>query len=281
MNRLRLLPVLFLVLAWLAAPAFAADRAGMVVDVQGGARLVENGSARKLDLLAYVPTGARIEVDAGGQAAVSLYATRTVYRLTGPAVAEVRADGIHGVSGTPVAARALAQKLVASAQPGNRVHGAVRMRDVATDIALVAPAADAVLLAAPTTLRWDAVLPGPYTVAIAPAQSPQAPLATAEQADTFWTLPPLALQPGTTYRWTVTALHDGEPRTATGSFTLASPDVVELLDAIRPADDAAIEEWVLYAAVLREQGLHEDARATWARIAERRPDLAKARQLAR
>jgi hypothetical protein len=91
---------LLCLVGWVSAHAAGpADKAGMVVDVQGTARLVSGGASKKLELLAYVAPGARIEVDAGGRASVSVYAARSVYQVRGPAVVEVKADGLSAISG--------------------------------------------------------------------------------------------------------------------------------------------------------------------------------------
>ncbi|GAB6196786.1 hypothetical protein [Lysobacter xanthus] len=280
MNPIRRLAAVLLALAAVSAMAAPPPKAGMVVDVQGPARLVADGASKKLELLAYVAPGTRIEVDAGGQAAVSLYASRSVYRIVGPAVVDVGATGLVPVSGAAPVARSLAQKLVASAQPGNRVHGAVRMRDGATDLALVTPETGAVLLHAPGAFHWEATVPGPYTLVLLDLERPGTPLVSAQAQQTTWMRPAdLALVAGHAYRWSVSA--PGSAAAASGEFTLAATDVVDLLGAIEPAADAAVEDWVLYATALQEQGVRDEARAAWKKIAAMRPDLAKAKVMAR
>lgn len=277
----RILPVLLALLACALVQAAPPGRAGMVVDVQGAGRLVVDGAPRKLELLAYVPAGARVELDAGARASISLYATRSVYQVVGPAVVEVGDAGMNSVSGAAPAARSLAQKLVASAQPGNRVHGAVRMRDVAADIALVTPENGTVLLAAPVGFHWEANVAGPYRLVLADAASPESPIASAEAGAGNWMLPAdVRLVAGRTYRWSVAPAAAGDA-VATASFTLADEATRDLLRSIEPAADAPIEDWVLYAAALQEHGVRDEARMAWRAIAAKRPDLGKARQLAR
>lgn len=272
-----------LILFLLALPGIAMagppDKVGMVVDVQGASRLVVDGASKKLDLLAYVSPGARIEVDAGAVVSVSLYATRSVHQIKGPAVVQVAAEGLESVSGTAPEARLLAQQLIASAQPRDRVHGAVRMRDAATGLALVTPENGTVLLRAPANFHWEATVPGPYSLTLSEAAAPGEPLLTTQAQQTTWMASgEVVLEPGKSYQWTVSA---PGAAAATAVFSLAPADVTALLAGIRPAADAPVGDWVLYATALQEHGVRDEARDAWKAIARMRPDLAKARILAR
>lgn len=280
MTPARILLSVFLAIAAAVTWAAPPDKVGMVVDVQGTSRLVVDGASKKLELLAYVSPGARIELDAGAQVSVSLYATRSVHRLRGPAVVQVGAKGLQSISGAEPETRQLAQGLVASAQPRDRVHGAVRMREAATDLALVTPENGTVLLRAPTTFHWEATVAGPYKLTISESASPARPLLEIQAQQTTWLASgQLAMEAGKTYGWTVTA--PDAAVAASAVFTLASAEVSTQLAEIRPTPEATVEEWVLYAAALQEQGIRDEARDAWKTIAKMRPDLAKAKILAR
>src|SRR5436190_1068741 len=78
-----------------AAQAVAATEqgvVGMVLDLQGAGQLVDKGKAGKLQLLSYVKPQMELRLEPGSKASLSLYATRSVYQLKGPAVIEIGAD---------------------------------------------------------------------------------------------------------------------------------------------------------------------------------------------
>jgi hypothetical protein len=51
-------------------------------------------------------------------------------------------------------------------------------------------------------------------------------------------------------------------------------DAASLLD-LKPEENAALEEWVLYAAMLQNKRAFAEARMVWQLIARQRPDLLK------
>ena len=281
MTMLRL-SLMWLLLATVFTPSIAAtpdSKVGMTVDVRGSARLVNGENVKKLELLAYLTPGARIEVDAGASTSISLYATKSVYQIKGPAVVQIVGNELRPISGNAPEARSLAHNLVASAQPQTRVHGAVRMRDSLTTLALVTPENGSVLLRVPSAFHWESTLPGPYGIALFDASALEVPLLKTQVLQTTWVVERPVLQPGHEYQWAVTVA-DGAS-TAAANFSVASVEVVELLASIRPGFDAPVEEWVLYATALQEHGVRDEARDAWKTIAQKRPDLTKARHLAR
>lgn len=285
---LRLIPATILLAASFATnstPSSKTDaRIGMVVNVQGSGRLSVDGKSKALELLAYLEPRMQLELDAGSKASLSLYATRSLYQLTGPALVEVGADAIVVLKGNAPLVKPLAQRLVLAAQSGNRVHGAVRMRNAGSKVALVIPENGTVLVKVPVVFHWEAAEVGPYDVTITAADAPETILATAQVRETTWKLPVgVQLKHGDTYRWTVSLAmpRDGGADSGTGQFSIVSEADAELLAGLQPATDAPIEEWVLYASTLQERGIRDEARVAWKFVAGQRPDLKKAKQLAR
>ena len=260
MNRLALL---LFSLCCLVLPAHAAsdDPVGMVLDLRG--------DAAPLQLLGYVKAGQQIRLGAQATASVSHYGSKLVYQLTGPLLAQVEPNGIRVVKGAPAQTRSLAEKLVRAAVDPRLSPAAVKMRAL-SDVTLVTPLNRAVLFGARPRFAWMAE-GGSYRVQVDELDGKR--IASGSSASGSWELPDdVALAPGTGYRWTVThADPDGEQASAT--FTVATSAEREAVVALRPAPDAAIEDWVLYAAILDGRRFDEEARDAWRAIAARRSDL--------
>lgn len=259
--------------------AAGTPRVGMAVDVQGGVSAGKAGKMQRLELLAYLEPGTRVELAAGARASLSMYASRTVVLLAGPGVYEVGDKAIRALSGAPPVSKPLGQKLVLAAQPADRIHGAVRMRDAAR-IDLVAPVDGEALVAPPARLEWESADPGPFTLTVSDESTGEALVETKVDAPAWAAAEGAVLRPGGQYRWQVTP---APPSTSvrTGRFRVLTSEEAASVAAARPSPDAPIAEWVVYASTLRDAGVVTEARAAWRHIAEKRPDLARARQLAR
>jgi hypothetical protein len=260
------LALLFLSLCFLVLPAHAGadDPVGMVLDLRG--------DAAPLQLLGYVKAGQQIRLGANASASVSHYGSKLVYQLNGPLLAQVEPNGIRVLKGAPAQTRSLAEKLVRAAVDPRLSPAAVKMRAL-SDVVLVTPLNRAILLGARPRFAWMAE-GGSYRVQVDELDGKR--VASGSSAGGSWELPEgVALVPGTGYRWTVTRGDpDGDQASGSATFTVATNAERDELAALRPAPDAAIEDWVLYAAILDGRRFDEEARAAWREIAARRSDLA-------
>ena len=280
-RKLALLPLLSCVLA---GPVRAADppAVGMVVDVQGGVQVIEQGRKAPLQLLARLAPGTRLELPPQSHASVTLYGNRSVYRLTGPATADVTRDDIKVVQGKPPEVKAMGERQVASAPTGAMVAGAYRMRTIqlVTPMVLASPENGSVLLDTRPTFVWEGAADARFNVVI--QQLGGGPSYRATVSGNRWALPEgTRLSHGAGYVWSVTADSAAEPTTATGRFSLATQVEVDQFTALLPAETDPIEDWVYYAALLQQRQVRTEARQAWQRIARERPDLQRAAELAR
>jgi hypothetical protein len=269
--------------AALALPARAADVIGMVLDLQGPAEVTENGVAGKLQLLANLAPQTRIELPAGSKASLTLYATRSVYRLSGPIVVETARDGLTVLRGQAPEVKRMGEKLVSAPQTGTLIAGAYRMRNlrIAPPVVLTSPESGSVLLDTRPAFSWETADRGPYTLTLRAESGGLSYNARVEGRS--WSLPEgIQLEHGKTYEWKVSyQTPNGEPRAAEGRFSLATRADAEQFAAMRPADGDPIEDWVFYAVLLRQHQVRDEARKAWQRIGVRRPDLARAAEPAR
>ena len=275
MNRLALLFLnlcLLLPAASLHAAASTGDPVGMVLDLRGEAR----AGAAPLQQLGYIRPGQQLRLGSDGRASVSHYASKLVYQLSGPLEARVEANGIRVLKGAPAQTRSLAEKLLLAAVDPRLSPAAVKMRAL-SDITLVAPANRAMLLGPRPRFAWKAEAGGSYRVQVDELDGTRVASGTSDSDN--WELPAgVQLAPGGGYRWTVTHTSpDGEQTSGSATFGIAAESERTEVLALRPALDAGIEDWVLYASILQGRRLDEEARAAWREIGARRPDLVPVR----
>lgn len=282
-QQLALLPVLVFILA---GPASAADppAVGMVLDVQGAVQVIDKGQVSPLQLLARLAADTRIELPPQSRASLTLYGSRSVYRLTGPATVDVTRDDIKVVRGQPAEVKAMGEKQVAVAPMGTLVTGAYRMRGlpVVSPMVLTAPENGSVLIDNRPAFTWDAAPGSRFNVMV--QEQGGGPLYRSTASGNQWALPDgVRLRYGAGYVWSVSPQEPAaaEAPTATGRFSLATQAEVEQIAALLPSDADPIEDWVFYAALLQQRQIRAEARKAWQRIARDRPDLQRAVELAR
>lgn len=271
-----------LALVMQAAIAVPSDGAvGMVLDLQGAGQIQDKGEVSKLRLLAYLKPQMRIVLEAGSKASLSLYATRTVYQLTGPAVVEIAKDRLSLLEGKPPVAKSMAEKLVAAAENANVIPGAFRMRSIAPKLVIVSPENGSVLLDRKPTFSWAGTESASYDIAI--YDDANMLVANTKIAGNKWQMPAESmLAGGHVYRWTVSYVspEDNKVYSTAAHFSLATQAEAAQYAELKPAGEAAIEEWILYASMLQNRRMLGEARAVWEHIVKRRPDLERPQALA-
>lgn len=257
---------------------------GMVLDVQGPVTVSENGSTTKLQLLAKLASQSRIRLAADSKASLTIYATRSVYRLTGPALVETTKDGLSLLQGNPPEVRFVGEKLTVAAHANSFIAGAYRMRNMglSSKIVLNFPESGSVLLDTRPRFTWQAAEPAAYTLTLE-GDAGNLIYSTTVNA-TAWSLPEgIQLEYGRSYRWEIhyVSPKSGKIRSASDRFTVATRAEVEQVAELKPAEDDPIEDWVFYAASLQQRQMRSEAREIWKRIAAERPDLEAAKEFSR
>ena len=280
------LALTLVLLGALIGPASSAESAavGMVLDVQGAVQVMEKGTSSPLQLLARLAPETRIELPPQSRASLTLYSSRSVYRLIGPATVDVTKDNIKVVRGQPPEIKLMGEKQLAIAPTGTLVTGAYRMRNLqlASPMVLTAPENGSVLLETRPVFAWDGAQAPRFSLNL--QEQGGGPSYRATVTGNEWVLPEgVRLRYGKGYLWSVTAegLAGGETSGATGRFSLATQAEVEQIAALMPGDTDSIEDWVYYAALLQQRQIRAEARKAWQRIARERPDLQRAAELAR
>jgi len=251
---------------------------GIVLDLQGQAKVLDQTPARKLQLLSYLKQNDQLQLEEGSKLSISLYANRSVYRFVGPALILAEKDQIKLLKGKAPEVKQVKEKLVLGAETGQLLTGAIRMRQLPPKIAVLTPENGALLLHAPLELNWAALEKTVYDIRI--VDEDENLMIEAQSQTNSWTLPlHLKWIPGRAYKWSVSFIseRDGGRYMSSGEFRLADESTLLELSQLKPNQTAMIEEWVLYAAHLESKLMFQEARETWKKIAQIRPDLERRR----
>jgi hypothetical protein len=276
MNAMPRYCLAFLLALWASACLAGPPTAGMVLDLQGPAELSNKGERAGARVLDYLTPGAQLVLPAGSRASVSHYGAKMIYRLTGPVQVEVEAGGLRHLSGSPLQTASIAEKAVTAALHPNLGPAAMKMRAL-PQIEVRSPANGGSVLLTRPAFRWNVKEAGSCQVDL--MELPDRPVAQGKVTVQAWDLPArVELAYGKSYRWTVACTSgDGKARAASATFSLPSKADADMIAGLAPAQEAGVDEWVLYATILKEWNMTDAANEAWLRIAARRPDLGHAR----
>jgi hypothetical protein len=266
----------------LAMAASDNDVVGMIVNLQGGGEVVAGDASSKMQLLQYVKPKMQLKLEAGSKASVSHYQSKMIYQLSGPAVVEVDADGLKAISGNAPVSKSMAQKLVVAAADSNLMPAAVRMRDAISPITIATPKNGSVLVKTRPVFTWNAFESTSYDFKLEQKTGAEV-LHTKVDAASIELPAGVNLEYGKSYKWSVSyvAAADGKVNMAEGEFSVLPEADAQNMLSLKPAADAPIEEWVLYASTLQNRHVFEEAHEVWRQIAVQRPDLKVVQNFAR
>ena len=280
---MRWIALLFASLVMVSAHA---QSVAMVTDVQGRATTQPvSGKPLVLAITTEIAGDATVRLDAGTRLSVLYMVSGDEYQFAGPAQVRFAKTAPQVLSGAPAQKRAAAQaKQVAVRVSGVTQAGLVMRGGSGTGrLQLLSPVGSRILGVAPQ-FRWK---PMPMAAAYRFRLTNQLGqlLHETEVQGTDYQLPAgVVLAEGASYTWEVLARSpDGRGEAGISSFSLAPAALATEAAALRPGNDAAVAERVLYASWLELQLLRDEARRQWQALLADRPDdpglLAMAGQL--
>lgn len=256
-----------------ATAAFGADGIAFITNIKGDISV--DGNVRPA-LLSELGRGQRIVVGKDSQASVMYIASGKEYILPGPADYIIKDTEVTGSAAMPPKTRDTAWRTTNKvlAQVGQTSAASVRMRSigkpkVANEMKLVYPTQGAVATLQPT-FRWradDPKVPGEFMLL---AVGQERPLHLAKAAGGSYRIPARLLAPDTEYAWTIAVAGN---ELGSGRFRTLAPDALAQVERRRPSDKADFSDRLLFALMLHEMGAVQEARESWARLAQERADL--------
>lgn len=257
-----------------ALPALAQSIA-MVTDVSGKAVL--QGGRSTLTIMSELPADAKVQLDGGTRLTAVYLASGDEYAFTGPAQIQFGAREPQALSGAAPRKRttALAQagkgamirvsgvSQAGFVMRGGRASGRIRLLSL-TGTKTLEPGPE---------FRWQQAN-GVARYRFRLLDDMGKPLHEAEVEGTAYALPAsVALREGVAYSWELSArFSDGRTYTSNGDFSLATKELRDQAQALRPAEGAPVAERVLYAAWLEHAHLKDEARKHWQALLADRPD---------
>jgi len=269
------------ILAFLLAipTALAAQGVAFFSDLKG--EVAVDGA--RPNILSEVSRGQKINVGRDSQASVMFTATGKEYLLKGPGDYTVKDTEIGGAIMPPVSRstdwRASPKVLTQVAQTS---AASVRMRSIAkpkedANVRPVFPAKGNISTLQPV-FRWradDAKAASEFTLLVVGQEKP-VHVAKAVSGGSYRV--PAKLKPETEYVWTATSAGS---EVGAGKFRTLSGDALARIEKRRPGERSEFSDRLLFTMLLQEMGATQEARESWARLAQERADLPELSALAR
>ncbi len=265
------LALLLGVSVFVTPPVQAADAVAMVTDLQGSARLTEEGRQRPLALLEYLRPGHEVRLGKNARVTLIYFQSGTQYVAGGEGTVRIAATKPEVAGGATLVGSETRQAALAASARKDVVQGALVMKIVPQPIQPLSPVDTRVLNAHPVFVWMSPKAKPPFQITLTDANKQV--VARADVKAMRFELPAsVTLMDGARYIWRVEGrTSKGDPVIGEASFDVATAAERDKVNQARPAAGAAFSERVTYAAILDGMGFRDDARQLWRQLAAERP----------
>jgi hypothetical protein len=256
--------------ALVQGPVVSAQGVVMISDLAGSARLGATGKA--LGLTQEIPAGAFLVLDKGAKVSVLNMKTGEESTFAGPG--KFRFDAQGKATGLVPANQRKIQALqgVVQLRPGALAQASVVMRSAPERAeAPMSPAGPWILTPTPE-FRWkSAGAKATYHFKLKDAQG-QVLFELTQEECAIQVPEHMALAEEAPYTWMLeTTLPDGSQTRRSGDVKVLPRAVREQIEKSRPGPDATFADKLVYAVMLEQYDLHDEAKATWQALAKAHP----------
>jgi hypothetical protein len=247
----------------------AAQAVALVIDRTGAVLTTKQGVVTAVPVLAALPTGTRVQLQANSSVTLLYLRTGDEYTLTGPGECELKVGG-PSFDATKMQRRATEIGAPVRLRVDNITLGGVVMRS--GNPRPLYPVGQ--VMVRPAQLAWSSLLSeARFLVDLRDASG--ALLMHEQTAGLSLLFPPdIPLEAGQRYAWAVSLADDDEATATISSFEMASVEVQARALRLKPLDTAPFAERVVYALWLEQAGAVGEARQFWETLAKERPDEA-------
>ncbi len=254
-----------------ARTVLAADAVAMVTDLQGPARLTDEGRQRPLALLEYLRPGHEVRLGKNARVTLIYFQSGTQYVAGGEGTVRIAATKPEVAGGATLAGSETRQAALAASARKDVVQGALVMKIAPQPIQPLSPVDTRVLDARPVFVWKSPKAKPPFQFTLTDANK-QAVTRADAKATRFELPAGVTLADGARYAWRVEAkTAKGETLVGEASFEAATAAERDQVRRARPTPAAAFSERVTYAAILDGMGFRDDARQLWRQLAAERP----------
>jgi len=253
-----------------AADNSNADAVAIVTDLSGTAETQNESARANVAVLTEFSLGARATLQAGAKLVVLYLKTGDQYELGGPCLVRFGGDAPESVDGAaPIKRRPMSGKdgTPIKIRPGALTQAAAVVRSGPGKPVPALSMASTVTLERRPVFRWKEVERGLEYQFVLKDSSGAALFSQTVKGGSLQLPEQIELHYGDSYGWSIgTRSGMGQNYLSQYSFKVADEAMRAMVENYRPADDAAMAEWVAYAAWLDQMGLRDEATGQWTRI---------------
>ena len=284
------LGTLLLVLMAPAQSALPAGKTGdepvaMITDLKGVVTVHGAQGDQNADMLMSLEPGAELRIPAGGSITLVYYGAARKYTYAGTDTVNIGAAAPNAASGALGESHVIAlatETGLGARQVQELVQGGMQMRslDPRKRIRLKNPVRTVVLEPTPV-FSWEPLEPNTqYRFTL--RDDAGLTLLETLMGSTRLRLPQeIKLRDGVSYTWQVEArAASGNAYAAAAEFSLLPAAQRVLIEGKRPAPDAEVSEFLVYALMLQQNNLRYDAGKAWRALASYRPESGLLQRLA-
>jgi len=265
--------LLLLLSSLLPLQVLAAETVAMVTDIVGEVAVNSDGQKKPLNILDNVATGMQIDIAEQAKLVLVYLDSGKEYAVQGKTMVNIGAKQINLESGQSISGKDLNKYRDVQFKPVNALQAAAEMRSgSAKHIKLRLLSLNGVkTLQVRPTFRWQAIKPGlKYQFELFNTEGET--LLEKQLTETSLQLPQdMLLSRGKIYSWEIsTQLPNRKRYTNFTDFSVVSKKEFEMVNKLRPDESASVAELVLYASVLEQLLIRDEASRYWKKIISKR-----------
>jgi len=275
-SRLLLLPGVVFVLISSSPVVSAREAIAMVTDLTGKASITTDGDKKACEILMSLYAGDEINVVEGSKLTIVYFNSAKEYIFSGNTLISVKSEGPKNNRGSKAETRELAiikdSVLLPSGENYSQAAIVLRGERKKPKIKLIYPVNSKVIDPRPT-FEWLPIEKVIQYRFILTDESGRTVIETLANGNSFKLPVENNIEEGVLYSWQVEArLSTGAVYSNSTSFSLIDEDELEKINRLRPKDKATYSERVVFAILLEQMGVRDEAYDYWKALASERPD---------
>jgi hypothetical protein len=248
----------------------------MVSDFEGTGSIKVAGNKEPADILIELATGAQISLAEGSKLSLFFFESSEEYAYEGPVEILIEAQQPKLLSGNAADTRNLNMAKLAGIAADDEDGiglGVLKLRNFEKPKLQLLSPVDTTVVAMHPKFSWLPV-EGATTYEFSLSNELGKQIASAAVTDHSIELPDgTQLISGAEYTWEITTqIPDAQEYSAHAYFTVAEQEVMDQVEASRPAPTASFSEKVVYARLLEKLGSKQDAKTIWQELDALKPN---------
>jgi len=275
-TRLLLLFGVMFVLISSSPIIFASEAIAMVTDLTGNASITTDGDKKVCEILMSLYAGDEISVAEGSKLTLVYFNSSMEYTFSGSALINVKSEGPKNNRGSKAETRELAiikdSALLPSSENYSQAAIVLRGARKHPKIKLIYPVNTKVLDPL-LTFEWLPIEKVMQYRFILTDESGRTIIETLANGNSFKLPTENNIEAGVLYSWQVEArLSNGAVYSNSSNFSLIDKEELEKINRLRPKDKATFSERIVFATLLEQMGVYDEAYDYWKALAAERPD---------